>query len=213
MLKALKIIGVLLVLGVLAVVGLAFTKPDSFEVRRSTDVKASPEVVAAVLSDFHSWEKWSPFDKIDPQMKKTYSGSPTGVGSVYEWSGNSKAGAGRMEITGVSADKVSLKLDFSKPFEAHNLVDFLIEPGADKTSSKVTWSMHGPNPFVSKVMQVFVSMDKLVGKQFEDGLANLKAVAEATAAAPPVPVTPPVDTVPAAATFDAGPAAAPDAAK
>jgi hypothetical protein len=111
-------------------------------------------------------------------MKKTFSGPEKGVGSVYEWEGNSKAGAGRMEITEATAQKVTIKLDFRKPFEAHNFVDFLLEPRGEGTH--VTWVMRGENNFLAKVMQVFVSMDKLIGKDFEAGLATLKGVVEKT---------------------------------
>ncbi len=176
MLKALKIIGIIVVVAVLAVVGIAATKPDSFEVKRSADIAAPPEKIAASLSDFHSWQAWSPWEKVDPAMKKTFSGPPSGVGSVYEWSGNAKAGAGRMEITEASPAKVTIKLDFLKPFEAHNFVDFVLEPKGESTH--VTWVMRGKNNFIGKVMQVFVSMDKMIGKDFEAGLATLKSVAE-----------------------------------
>jgi len=176
MLKVLKILGMVVVLAVLAVVVLALTKPDSFEVKRSADVAAPPEKIVASLSDFHAWTAWSPWEKLDPGMKKSFSGPPSGVGSVYEWSGNSKAGAGRMEITEVTPAKVSIKLDFLKPFEAHNVVDFLLEPKGEATH--VTWIMRGKNNFLAKVMQVFVSMDKLIGKDFEAGLAALKTAAE-----------------------------------
>src|SRR3954466_11663943 len=124
--KVLKLFGILIVVGVLAVLGLAATKPDKFAVERSATIAAPPEKIVPVLSDFHAWQAWSPYEKLDPAMKKTFSGPPSGVGSVYEWSGNSKAGAGRMEITDVSAGKVTVKLDFQKPFEAHNFVDFLL---------------------------------------------------------------------------------------
>jgi carbon monoxide dehydrogenase subunit G len=174
--KVLKLFGILIVVGVLAVLGLAATKPDKFAVERSATIAAPPEKIVPVLSDFHAWQAWSPYEKLDPAMKKTFSGPPSGVGSVYEWSGNSKAGTGRMEITDVSPAKVTLKLDFLKPFEAHNFVDFLLVP--EGAGTKVTWSMHGPSPFVTKVFSVFMNMDKMIGKDFEAGLASLKSVAE-----------------------------------
>jgi carbon monoxide dehydrogenase subunit G len=176
MLKLLKIVSAVVVLAVLVVVGIAMTKPSSFEVKRSADIKAPPEKIVATLSDFHAWAQWSPWEKLDPNMKKFFSGPPSGVGSSYAWEGNSKAGAGRMEITEASPTKVTIKLDFLKPFEAHNFVDFLLEPKGESTH--VTWSMHGPNPFMAKVMQVFMNMDKVLGKDFESGLASLKSVAE-----------------------------------
>ena len=174
--KVLKALGILIVLGVLVVVGLAFTKPDSFEVRRQTDIKAPPEKIVAALTDFHTWAAWSPWEKIDPDMKKFFTGPERGVGAGYAWQGNAKAGSGRMEITEVTPQKVTIKLDFLKPFEAHSFVDFLLEPKGETT--QVTWVMRGQNPFMAKVMQVFTSMDKMVGKDFETGLASLKSVAE-----------------------------------
>jgi hypothetical protein len=169
-------LGIVLVVGILVVLGLASRKPDSFQVQRSTKIKAAPDKILVALNDFHAWATWSPYEKYDPAMKRSFSGPASGVGAIYEWSGNSKAGAGRMEITDSTPSKVTLKLDFSKPFEAHNVVDFTVVPDGDATS--VTWAMHGPSPFMSKVMQVFMSMDKLVGKDFETGLANLKGIEE-----------------------------------
>ena len=174
MLKTILIVIVVLVAGVL---GFAATKPDTFSVQRSTRIKAPPEKIFAVLNDFHRWTDWSPWEKLDPAMKRTQSGAASGKGAVYEWDGNSKAGAGRMEIIeSTAASKVGIQLDFIKPFEGHNSAEFNLTPEADAT--RVTWVMHGPTPFVSKVMQVFVSMDTLIGKDFEEGLANLKALTE-----------------------------------
>jgi hypothetical protein len=110
-------------------------------------------------------------------MKRTYSGAASGKGAVYAWQGNSKVGEGRMEISDTSPpSKVTIKLDFVKPFETHNIVEFTLEPQTDSTN--VTWVMHGPNPYIGKVMQIFFNMDRMVGKDFEAGLANLKTLAE-----------------------------------
>ena len=174
MLKTILITIVVLIAGVLIY---AATRPDSFRVQRSTILNAPPEKIAPLIGDFHHWEAWSPWEKLDPAMQKTYSGAPAGKGAVYEWSGNSKAGAGRMEILDASSSKVSIRLDFLKPFEAHNLTDFTLDPQPGG-GTRVNWDMHGPMPYLSKVMCLFVSMDKLVGKDFEQGLANLKTVAE-----------------------------------
>jgi hypothetical protein len=174
--KVLKALGILIVLGVLVIVGIAFTKPDSFEVRRQADIHAPPEKIIAALTDFHTWASWSPWQKLDPGMKTFFTGPERGVGAQYAWEGNSKAGSGRMEITEVTPQKVTIKLDFLKPFEAHSFVDFLLEPMGEST--QVTWVMRGQNVFMSKVMQVFMSMDKAIGPDFERGLASLKAVAE-----------------------------------
>ena len=174
MLKIILIAVVVLIVGVL---GFAATKPDTFSVQRSTSIKAPPKKIFAVINDFHRWPDWSPWEKLDPTMKRTQSGAASGKGAIYEWDGNSKAGAGRMEIIeSTPASKLGIQLDFIKPFEGHNIAEFSLAPEADAT--RVNWVMHGPTPFVSKVMQVFVSMDTLIGKDFEEGLANLKALTE-----------------------------------
>jgi uncharacterized protein YndB with AHSA1/START domain len=172
--KALALVIVALVAGVLI---FATTKPDTFSVQRSATIKAPPEKIFAVLNDFHRWTEWSPWEKLDPAMKRTLGGAPAGKGATYAWEGNSKAGAGRMEIVeSAPASRVGIQLDFIKPFEGHNLTDFMLTPQGDAT--QVNWSMTGPTPFVSKLMQVFVDMDKMIGKDFEEGLANLKALTE-----------------------------------
>ena len=174
MLKTLIIVIIVLVVGVL---GFAATKPDTFSVQRSTRIKAPPEKIFAVLNDFYRWPDWSPWEKLDPAMKRTQSGAASGKGAIYEWDGNSKAGAGRMEIIeSTPASKLGIQLDFIKPFEGHNITDFTLEPKGEMT--EVTWLMHGPVPYFGKIMHLFMSMDKMVGGQFETGLANLKAAAE-----------------------------------
>lgn len=156
---------------------LAMLKPDSFRVERSTTISAPPEKVFALIQDFHQWGQWSPWEKIDPEMKRTHSGAESGPGAVYAWDGNDQVGNGRMEIIeAASPSKVSIQLDFLKPFEAHNTAEFTLAPEGDGT--QVTWAMFGPNLFVGKVMQVFMSMDSMMGKDFETGLANMKAAAE-----------------------------------
>lgn len=174
MIKALLIVAVILIAGLLV---LASTKPDTFRVERSTTVKAPADKVFPLINDFRTWTSWSPYEKKDPAMKRTFSATTSGKGAVYAWEGNKEIGQGSMEITdATSPSKVTLKLDFVKPFEAHNIVDFTLQPQGDST--KVTWAMHGPAPFISKVMQVLINMDKMVGDDFEAGLANLKSVAE-----------------------------------
>lgn len=173
----LKIIAIVVVL-IAAVLGLAATRPDSFRVQRTAIIKAPPAKVFALLDDFRQWARWSPWEKLDPDLQRTFSGPPSGKGAIYEWTGNNKVGAGRMEITEPTPpNKLVIKLDFIMPFEGHNIAEFTLEPQGDGT--QLTWAMHGPSPFVSKLMQVFVSMDALIGKDFEAGLANLKALAEA----------------------------------
>ncbi|MGH6946523.1 MAG: SRPBCC family protein [Kiloniellales bacterium] len=178
MVKTISIAGVaLLVVFVAAVLVFAATKPDTFRVQRATSIAAPPEKIFALINDFDNWGSWSPYEKKDPAMKRALSGAEAGKGSVYEWEGDNNVGKGRMEITESSPpSKVALKLDFVKPFEAHNMVEFTLVPEGEATN--VTWDMHGPAPFVSKVMQVFVDMDSMVGKDFEAGLANLKTLAE-----------------------------------
>jgi uncharacterized protein YndB with AHSA1/START domain len=162
---------------VAAVLGFAMTKPDSFRVQRTMKIKAPPEKIFPLINDFHSWSSWSPWEKLDPAMRRTNSGAAMGQGAVYEWEGNAKVGKGRMEITEVSPPtKVTVKLDFLKPIEGHNIAEFTLEPQGDSTS--VTWVMRGPTPFLSKVIQVFISMDSMIGKEFETGLGNLKSIAE-----------------------------------
>lgn len=172
----LKIIVIVVIVLVAAVLAIAMTKPDSFRVERKIGIKSSPSKVFPLIDDFHNWSSWSPWERMDPAMRRTYSGAASGKGAVYEWEGNSKVGKGRMEITEASPSKVTIKLDFLKPFEGHNVAEFILEPQSDSTS--VTWAMYGPAPFFSKVMQVFMSMDKMIGKDFDSGLANLKAIAE-----------------------------------
>jgi uncharacterized protein YndB with AHSA1/START domain len=152
-------------------------QPNNFRVARSQAIKAPPEKIYAYLVDFRSWPNWSPYEKKDPAMKRTLSGPPSGVGAVYAWDGNNDVGQGRMEIIEARpASRVAIKLDFIKPFEGHNRAEFTLEPRGDAT--QVTWAILGPRPFVSKVMCLFLDMDKMIGKDFEAGLANLKAAAE-----------------------------------
>jgi uncharacterized protein YndB with AHSA1/START domain len=174
MLKIIATIAVILIAGVLA---FAATQPDTFRVERSASVKAPPEKIFALINDFRQWGVWSPWEKKDPAMKKTFGATTQGKGATYAWEGNNDVGKGRMEIAeSVPPTKLALKLDFEVPFEAHNDVEFTLQPEGGAT--KVTWAMQGPNNYLSKLMQVFVSMDRMVGQDFEAGLANLKAVAE-----------------------------------
>jgi len=173
----LKIAAGSVVLLVAAVLAFAATRPDSFSVRRAASIQASPEKIFPLINDFSRWSAWSPYEKKDPAMKRSFSGPAAGKGAVYAWEGNGEVGQGRMEIAdAVAPSRVTLKLDFVKPFEAHNKVDFTLEPKGGAT--EVTWAMDGPMPFISKVVTLFVDMDRMVGGDFEAGLANLKAIAE-----------------------------------
>jgi uncharacterized protein YndB with AHSA1/START domain len=170
------IVAVIVVL-VVALVGYAATRPDTFRVERSTTIKAPPGKIFPYINDFHQWGIWSPWEKLDPALRRTFTGAPRDKGAVYEWEGNAKAGKGRMEITEATPpSRVTIKLDFLKPFEAHNVAEFTLTGKGDTTD--LTWTMYGARPFVVKLMTVFISMDALVGKDFETGLANLKAAAE-----------------------------------
>lgn len=172
-----KIMAIVVVVFVAAVLIYAATRPDTFRVQRATSIKAPPEKIFALINHLHSWVSWSPYEKKDPTMKRTYAGAASGVGAVYEWDGNQEIGKGRMEIATTSPpSKVTLKLDFIRPFECHNIVDFTLEAQSDST--KVTWDMHGPNRFIGKVVSIFIDLDNMCGKDFEAGLANLKAQAE-----------------------------------
>lgn len=178
MLKTIAIVvAVLVVLPVAAVLAVAASKPDTFRVQRTASIKAPPEKIFPLINDFDHWGAWSPYEKKDPAMKRTRSGAANGKGAVYAWDGDKNVGSGRMEIADTSPPtKVRLKLDFAKPFEAHNVVEFTLEPRGDATS--VTWAMHGPVPYVAKIVHVFFNMDSMVGKDFEAGLANLKVITE-----------------------------------
>jgi uncharacterized protein YndB with AHSA1/START domain len=172
-----KKIAIVIVILVTALLGFAATKPDTLRVQRAINIKAQPEKIFPFITDFHRWGAWSRYEKLDVTMKRTYTGAVDGKGAVYEWEGQGKAGAGRMEITDASpASKVTIKLDFIKPFEGHNIAEFTLEPSGGSTN--VMWAMRGPNPYLAKVMSVFVSMDNMIGKDFETGLANLKTIAE-----------------------------------
>ncbi len=174
MLKVILLVVLVVIAGILIY---ATTRPDSFSVHRAATIQAPPEKILPLIADFHNWGSWSPWEKLDPAMKKTYGGAPSGQGATYQWTGNSKVGEGRMEILSVAPpSKVAIKLDFLKPFEAHNIADFTLAPQG--TGTLVTWEMHGPSPYVTKLMGVFMPMDNLIGSDFEEGLANLKAVAE-----------------------------------
>jgi hypothetical protein len=170
------VIAIVVVLLIGALLAYAATRPNEFRIQRSARINASPEKISPNISDFHRWPDWSPYERMDPAMKKTLSGAPSGKGAVYEWAGNNRAGQGRMEILDVSARRITIDLQFVRPFKAHNQAEFTLDPSDGATD--VTWSIHGPAPFVNKVMGIFVNMDHMIGKEFENGLASLKAVAE-----------------------------------
>ncbi|TFV72806.1 polyketide cyclase [Bradyrhizobium frederickii] len=177
MLKAIAIIAILLVAGIAGVLVFALTKPDTFRVERSLAVKAPAGAIYPQVADFHRWTGWSPYENRDPAMKRSFGGPAEGKGATYAWDGNNNVGAGRMEILEANGpSKVRIKLDFERPFEGHNTAEFTFVPQGDGTL--VTWAMYGPAPFMSKIMQVFINMDSMIGKDFEAGLASLKKLTE-----------------------------------
>lgn len=170
---------ILIVMALLIATILAYaaTKPDTFRLLRTIRINASPERIFPHIDDLTKWSAWSPWEKMDPAMKKTASGPPQGKGAVQEWDGNNQVGAGRMEVLeSVPSSKILLKLDFLKPFEAHNQAEFTLTPQEGATT--VTWAMYGPQPYPAKVMSLVFNCEKMVGPQFETGLANLKALTE-----------------------------------
>jgi hypothetical protein len=178
MLKIIGIVAAVLVVGVVVVLLLAAQKPDMFQVKRSATISAPPDRIYPLIADFRRWREWSPYETKDPDMKRTYGAVASGTGATYGWDGDKNIGAGSMEITQADAPgKVALKLDFTRPFEAHNTVDFTLAPQGEATL--VTWDMRGPVPFFAKIIHVFLNMDKMVGGDFEAGLAKLKSLAEA----------------------------------
>ncbi len=156
---------------------LASTKPDTFRIERSINIKALPEKIFPLIADFHNMQTWSAWENIDPAMKRSFTGAASGKGAKYAWDGNKEIGQGSMEILEATPlSKVLIKLDFYKPFEAHNMAEFTLTPHGETTT--VNHAMFGPSPFISKLMCLFINMEKMVGPKFEEGLANMKAIAE-----------------------------------
>lgn len=171
---------ILIAVAVIVVVFVAIVamRPAEFRVVRSATVAAPASVVFAQVNDFHRWEAWSPWAKLDPAMKQTHAGAPAGAGAVYSWSGNNKVGEGRMTLTeSRPSDLIRIKLEFLKPFAATNAAEFTFKPEGRQTV--VTWSMSGRNNFMFKAVGLFMSMDKMIGRDFEKGLAQLKTMVEA----------------------------------
>jgi hypothetical protein len=155
----------------------AATRPNTLKVQRTATIKARPEKIFPMLDDFRNWTTWSPWEKLDPTMTRKYSGSSSGEGAVYEWEGNKKVGKGRMAITEtVPLASVAIDLHFIQPWESRNTTLFTLDPQGDSTT--ITWTMEGPATFMTKLMGVLMNMDKMIGKDFESGLANMKAAAE-----------------------------------
>lgn len=174
MLKTISIIVVVLLVALLA---FAATRPNTFRIERTTTIHAAPEKIFVLINDFHAWEKWSPWEKVDPAVKRTYNGAASGKGAVYEWSGNNDVGQGRMQIIeSTPPSKITIMIDFIAPFAAHNTVEFKLLTLGDSTT--VSQAMFGPSPYISKLMGVFFNMDKMIGQKYEEGFAALKALVE-----------------------------------
>ena len=153
-------------------------QPAEFRVARSATISAPAPAVFAQVNDFHKWEAWNPWGKIDPAMKQAYEGAPAGVGAIYTWVGNNEVGEGRMTITeSRPSEAIKIKLEFYKPFAATNSAEFTFKPDGNQTA--VTWSMSGENNFLAKAIHLFMNMDKMIGGQFEKGLASMKSMVEA----------------------------------
>ena len=174
----LKKILVILAAAIVVFLIIVTLQPAHFRVARSATIAAPPAAVFAQVNNFHNWDAWSPWAKLDPSMKQTFEGPAEGTGAIYRWEGNSQVGQGAMTITGSDPGKrVAIKLEFIKPFAAVNDTEFTFKPEGNQTS--VEWSMSGDNNFMAKAMCLFVSMDKMVGGDFEKGLAQMKTAAEA----------------------------------
>ena len=177
MLETYQIVLLVLAAIVLVFVVVVARQPADFCIVRSAAVAAPAAEVFAQVNDFHNWNAWSPWAKIDPDMKQTYAGAPAGIGAIYSWLGTSKVGAGTMTILDSKPNElIRINLEFRKPFKATNLAEFSFKPDGEETA--VTWSMSGHKNFFFKAFGLFMNMDKLVGGDFEKGLAAMKAVVE-----------------------------------
>jgi uncharacterized protein YndB with AHSA1/START domain len=172
----LKIIALVAILLIAIVLIYAATKPDLFHVERAIDIKAPPEKIFGLINDFRQWDAWTPYNK-DPAMKRTYSANTIGKGAHYAWEGNKDVGQGEITITDTTPPKeIEMELHMIKPFEGRNHVVFSIEAAGDST--KVTWSLEDQHTYFLKLLSIFLNLDKMIGSDFETGLAKLKAVAE-----------------------------------
>jgi hypothetical protein len=173
-----------ILLGVVAalvvLVGFIATRPSTYAVQRSATIQASPDIAFALVNDFHQWDAWSPWEKLDPAMKKTHEGPASGTGAKYSWIGNDQVGEGRMTIEESKANElIRIKLEFVKPWASTSTTLFTFKPAGEGVS--VTWKMEGNNDFVGKAFSAFMDMDGMIGKDFEKGLASMKTLAETEA--------------------------------
>lgn len=174
----LKIVLISLAVIIVVFIIIVALQPKEFRVARSAKISAPPSAVFAQVNDFHGWAAWNPWGKLDPTMKQVYEGAHAGVGAIYSWVGNKEVGEGRMMIIeSRPSDLIRVKLEFLKPFAATNTAEFTFKP--EGTQTAVTWSMFGDKNFMAKAVHLFISMDKMIGGQFEKGLADMKSIVEA----------------------------------
>lgn len=167
----------------------AATRPDHFRVERSADISAPPAAIFALINDFHAWSQWSPYEKLDPAMQRTYSDPAVGVGARYAWDSQGQAGAGHMQITESQApSRIVIALDFTRPFASHNTTIFTLQ--SDGAITHVSWAMQGPSPYISRLMGIFFNMDELIGRDFSAGLTALKSITEGATDTMPAAMAP-----------------------
>jgi uncharacterized protein YndB with AHSA1/START domain len=177
MLKILAIVAVILVVAILGLLAYASTRPDTFRVQRAAAIKAPPERIFPLVNDLQAWRNWSPYERKDPEMQRSFSGPAAGVGARYAWAGDKTVGSGSMEIVeSLPNRRIAMRLDFIKPFESTNQAEFTLEPAGDSTM--VTWAMTGPLTLMFKLVHLVLDVDAMVGRDFEAGLADLKTQAE-----------------------------------
>jgi hypothetical protein len=175
--KTLTLVAVVAVAALSALLMIAARKPDTFAVQRSATIAASAEKIHPLINDLRSFNTWNPYERKDPNMRRSYRGNARGPGAGYDFAGNKEVGTGSIEITDSRTHRVEMKLEMYEPFEARNVVEFTLVPRGE-SATEVTWALRGPANFVSKLMSVFFDMDQMIGRDFEAGLANLKALAE-----------------------------------
>jgi len=174
-----KTISIIIVAAIGLLLAYAATRPNSFRVERATTIAAPAEKLFPLINDMHRFNTWNPYNRKDPAMQGVYSGPAVGPGAVFDFHGNKEVGRGRIGITAsTTPSEITMQLDMLEPFEGHNVVTFSLGPEGSRT--RVTWAMHGPSPFIARLMGIFFNMDQMIGKDFEAGLANLKALAEQT---------------------------------
>ena len=171
-----KTIAIVTACGLAALLLFAATRPDTFRVQRTVSIKAAPERLHPLINDLREFNTWNPYNKKDPSMQGSYRGPAAGPGAGFDFQGNKDVGKGSIQIVESAPRQVTMKLDMLEPFEGHNIVEFRLAPQGDSTA--VTWAMHGPSPFLGKLIGVFMNMDRMIGRDFEAGLADLKARAE-----------------------------------